>query len=92
MKDLRILGRDLSRVVIVDNAAYSYAFQVANGIPIISYYQGETDYELRGLKDYLLSLQDYRDVRACNEQTFKLDKYTSYSSVDDLVEELYLGK
>jgi len=38
VKDLRILGRDLSRVVLVDNAAYSYAFQLSNGIPIISYY------------------------------------------------------
>jgi CTD small phosphatase-like protein 2 len=38
VKDLRILGRDLAKTVIVDNAAYSYAFQVANGIPIISYY------------------------------------------------------
>jgi CTD small phosphatase-like protein 2 len=44
VKDLRILGRDLSKVVIVDNAAYSYAFQVSNGIPIISYYEGDKDF------------------------------------------------
>ena len=54
MKDLRILDRDLSRVVLVDNAAYSYAFQVANGIPITSYYQGSNDSALVGLKNYLL--------------------------------------
>lgn len=39
VKDLRILGnRELSDVVLVDNAAYSYFFQLDNGIPIIPYY------------------------------------------------------
>ncbi len=31
-------------MVLVDNAAYSYAFQLENGIPIIPYYHGTTDY------------------------------------------------
>lgn len=57
LKDLRILDRDLSRVVLVDNAAYSYAFQVSNGIPITSYYEGSNDNALLGLKNYLLSLK-----------------------------------
>ena len=63
---MRILDRDLSRVVLVDNAAYSYAFQVANGVPITSYYEGENDTALVGLKEYLLSLKAYKDVRECN--------------------------
>jgi CTD small phosphatase-like protein 2 len=50
VKDLRLLGRDLSKVVLVDNAAYSYAFQVSNGVPIVPYYEGEGDCELKGLK------------------------------------------
>jgi CTD small phosphatase-like protein 2 len=61
IKDLRVLGRDLSRVVLVDNAAYSYCFQVANGIPILPYYEGSNDFELGALKEYLLSLSG--DVR-----------------------------
>jgi CTD small phosphatase-like protein 2 len=44
IKDLRLLGRNLKKVVLVDNAAYSYAFQINNGIPIIPYYDAETDY------------------------------------------------
>lgn len=43
VKDLRLLGRDLSKVVLVDNAAYSYCFQVDNGIPILPYYAGKDD-------------------------------------------------
>ena len=37
VKDLRLLNRDLSRMVFVDNAAYSYAFQVDNGSPAQSH-------------------------------------------------------
>lgn len=92
VKDLRLLGRDLSRVVIVDNAAYSYAFQVSNGIPIISYYQGQTDYQLRALKEYILSLSDFEDVRESNQRTFKLSRYITFTTVDQLVQQLYLGK
>jgi CTD small phosphatase-like protein 2 len=61
IKDLRLLGRDLSKVVLVDNAAYSYSFQINNGIPILPYYEGSTDYELKALRQYLLSLTG--DVR-----------------------------
>jgi hypothetical protein len=31
-------------MVLVDNAAYSYAFQPENGIPIIPYYHGDKDF------------------------------------------------
>lgn len=44
IKDLRIINRNLSEVVLVDNAAYSYAFQLENGIPILPYYEGANDF------------------------------------------------
>lgn len=31
-------------MVLIDNAAYSYAFQLDNGIPIIPYYHGTKDF------------------------------------------------
>ena len=49
VKDLRIMNRNMSDTILIDNAAYSYAFQVDNGIPIIPYYEGKTDFELKAL-------------------------------------------
>ena len=48
VKDIRIINRNLSDIVLVDNAAYSYAFQLDNGIPILPFYYG-ADYELIAL-------------------------------------------
>jgi CTD small phosphatase-like protein 2 len=92
VKDLRILGRDLNQVVLVDNAAYSYAFQLENGIPIYPYYQGRTDFELRVLEEYLMKLLT-RDMRATNDSTFKLTQYKHYyAKPNKLVEDLYIHK
>ena len=44
VKDLRIIDRDLSQLILVDNAAYSYAFQLDNAIPILPYYKGKNDF------------------------------------------------
>ena len=44
VKDLRILNRDLSKVILVDNAAQSFAWQIDNGIPIIPYFRGHEDF------------------------------------------------
>ena len=38
IKDLRVINRPLTDILLVDNAAYSYAYQLDNGIPIIPYY------------------------------------------------------
>lgn len=58
-----MINRELSQTVLVDNAAYSYAFQVDNGIPIIPYYEGKHDYELKALQSYIEKLALLKDVR-----------------------------
>ena len=40
-------------MVLVDNAAYSYFFQLENGIPIIPFYDDKKDKELLHLLAYL---------------------------------------
>lgn len=87
IKDLRIFNRRLSDVVIVDNAAYSFAYQIDNGIPIISWYDDKNDIELQNLISYLRTLAKQEDIRELNRKTFKLktfyeDYRDKFNSVD----------
>jgi len=90
-KDLRVIDRELSDILLVDNAAYSYAAQPDNGIPILPYYHGKSDYELKALENYLLGLVLAKDIRLVNRKTFQLHRYRNYyDEPEQLVEELYL--
>ena len=76
LKDLRVLtGRRMEDVIIVDNAAYSFGYQLDNGIPIISWYEDKADCELRNLVDYLRRNVQQSDVRVMNRATFKLGAF-----------------
>jgi Dullard-like phosphatase family protein len=73
IKDLRIFAnRNLKDMVIVDNAAYSFAYQLDNGIPIVSWHEDPNDRELFNLMDYVKALAAVPDIRDLNEQTFHL--------------------
>ena len=64
IKDLRIIkNRTLKEVVIVDNAVYSFGYQLDNGIPIIPYYDNPKDEELLHLIHYLDCLENSKDMR-----------------------------
>lgn len=76
IKDLRILSnRNLKDMVIVDNAAYSFAYQLENGIPIISWYEDRYDRELANLIDYMKVLAAAPDVRVVNSATFHINTF-----------------
>lgn len=76
VKDLRIFSdRNLKDLIIVDNAAYSFAFQITNGIPIISWYDNPEDRELFKLVEYLRVLSRVEDIRKVNKLTFHLDTF-----------------
>ena len=54
IKDLRIFGdRKLENIILVDNALYSFAYQIENGVPIIPFYDNKQDKELLSLKKFL---------------------------------------
>ena len=73
MKDLRVItNRDLKDMVLVDNSVYSFAYQIDNGIPIISFYDDPNDEELLHLMYYVQCLSDCDDCRDKNRQAFEL--------------------
>lgn len=93
IKDLRVLAnRNLQDVVIVDNAAYSFGYQIENGIPIVPFYDNKTDQELRYLVPYLKFLASVKDLREINKQTFRLQNYSLYDTPDKVLDKLVFQK
>ena len=75
IKDLRIIANsDLRDLILVDNSALSFAFNVNNGIPILPFFDDEQDEELKHLNYYLNCIRDAKvdDVRHHNDDAFGL--------------------
>ena len=86
IKDLRIIkNRSLKDMVIVDNAVYSFGFQLDNGIPIIPFYNNKQDEELLHLMNYLNTLAFFDDLREQNAKAFQL-KELENADISDYLE------
>jgi len=87
IKDLRVIGnRNIKDVILIDNAAYSFGFQIENGIPIIPFYDNKADQELRHLIPYLKFLSSVEDLREINRQTFRLHHYAHHDTPEGVLE------
>ncbi|XP_037626829.1 CTD small phosphatase-like protein 3 isoform X1 [Sebastes umbrosus] len=65
IKDLSILGRDLAKTVVLDNAPHTYPYHLMNTIPIESWSGAPEDRELQKLVPYMEKMsaaEDFREV------------------------------
>ena len=75
IKDLRVFKNiELKNILLVDNAAYSFGLQLANGIPIASFKEDPEDQEFDYLIPHLETCAQYDDVREFNGQKFHLQE------------------
>jgi len=86
VKDLRIFGKDLKDIVLLDNSIYSFANNLSNGILIDSFYKDEKDNELQSMLGYLIDyIAKCDDVTFVNEQVFAFQKIFNSMLVDKKV-------
>lgn len=67
-------------MVLVDNASYSFSYQINNGIPIVPFYDSKNDDQLLKLSKYLVELEKCDDVRVLNKEHFKFERIMKASS------------
>lgn len=88
IKDLRVFQNwDLKDIILVDNAVYSFGFQLDNGIPIFPYIQGKDDEQLLFLKDYLVYMSQKETISDL-KKVFQMN-YLLNLDIDDL-QDIYI--
>ncbi|XP_068931251.1 carboxy-terminal domain RNA polymerase II polypeptide A small phosphatase 1 isoform X1 [Petaurus breviceps papuanus] len=68
VKDLSRLGRDLRRVLILDNSPASYVFHPDNAVPVASWFDNMGDTELQDLLPFFERLSRVDDVYSVLKQ------------------------
>jgi len=74
LKDLSVLKRDLSRVVLVENSSKAVLANPLNAILVPPFYDSPDDRALEGVMELLHELNEVDDVRPVLQEKLRLDK------------------
>ncbi|OCT61025.1 carboxy-terminal domain RNA polymerase II polypeptide A small phosphatase 1 [Xenopus laevis] len=69
VKDLSRLGRDLNKLIIIDNSPASYIFHPDNAVPVASWFDDMTDTELLDLLPFFERISRVDDVYSVLKQS-----------------------
>ncbi|KPP72423.1 carboxy-terminal domain RNA polymerase II polypeptide A small phosphatase 1-like [Scleropages formosus] len=76
VKDLSRLGRDLNKVIIVDNSPASYVFHPDNAVPVASWFNDMSDTQLLDLIPFFERLSKAEDVYTILKDQTLVSLYT----------------
>ena len=89
IKDLRIFAnRKLDELIIVDNAFFSYGFQIDNGVPIVPFMTDKGDTQLRELTEFLVGIKDEVSVTHFLRRYFLSEIFIKYLDKPQILEEV----
>ncbi|GMI77700.1 hypothetical protein like AT5G45700 [Hibiscus trionum] len=83
VKDLSVMGRDLGRVVIVDDNPNAYSLQPENAVPIRPFVEDSEDRELEKLVQFFELCERFEDMRVAVKQCFNGGGTAGGGCVDD---------
>ena len=86
IKDLSVLGRDLSNTLIIDNCPGSYSFQPHNALPIDTWIDDKSDTQLYDTLPILEALKDEIDVRETLKKIVRNNK-VDYKNASKILKE-----
>ena len=91
VKDLRVFAnRKFKNLILVDNAFYSFGYQMYNGIPILPFYEDKRDRELLELADFLERIKGVGDVREAISYYFIPELYRKYSNRLEILRQMII--
>lgn len=89
IKDLRVIKNvDMKNMILVDNAIYSFGFQLSNGIPIIPFKHDKTDNEFLHLEKFLKDCaeKEIDDLREPIRNSFHFQELFDQYNFDEFIE------